>query len=575
MQTHPSFKNGLLSLLLVLVAALAWAQEQPVQTVRIAVLPFAMHTPSDLLYLQDGIRDMLASRLAWKGKVQVVDRAAMDQALKGKKASLSPDEAVSLAKSVKADYVLFGSLTGSGQAISIDANLAPTQGSGEPVNLHTQTRNLDEVIPRINQFAEEINSKVFGRSAAPAQAAAQAETAATVNPELLVPQTMLPGSKISYLNPNFLEVTPEAALHQTGLWRSQTLREGIVGMDIGDVDGDGRQEVVTVSQEKVTVFQRQESALKTMANFSGNNMQRFLWVSLADSNRDGKDEIYVTSLRRHNLFGNTSDSIVQGANVTWVISSFVLNYRDGKLAVVCDKQPYFLNALAFPKKSKMLLGQEMGSDRSLKPVIYEMQLQGQSLKQLATVPVPPRCNVYNFMKADINDDGADEVIVIDKENRMFVLSTSGEQLWKSSSRFGATTNCLEGKSEDRRYDMYESICIPSPILISDLNQDGILEIIVNDNLGQGRFLPEGLKIYDKGQITSLSWGQLGLVENWKTTEISGMVTAFRLGDLNRDGTPELIGSLVMAKDFAEIWKSNSIVFSYDLNISQNKAANRP
>ena len=160
-------------------------------------------------------------------------------------------------------------------------------------------------------------------------------------------------------------------------------------MDIGDVDGDGRQEVVTVSQEKVTVFQRQESALKTLANFSGNNMQRFLWVSLADSNRDGKDEIYVTSLRRHNLFGNTSDSIVQGADVTWVISSFVLNYRDGKLEVVCDKQPYFLNALAFPKKSKMLLGQEIGSDKSLKPVIYEMQLQGQSLKQLTTFPVPP------------------------------------------------------------------------------------------------------------------------------------------------------------------------------------------
>ena len=533
------------------------------QTVRIAVLPFAMHTPSDLLYLQDGIRDMLASRLAWKGKVQVVDRSAIDQALKGKKTSLSPDEAVSLGKSVKAEYVLFGSLTGSGQAISIDANLAPTQGSGEPVNLHTQTRNLDEVIPRINQFAEEINSKVFGRSAAPTQAASEAETASTINPEFLVPQTMLPGSKISYLNPNFLEVTPEAALRQTGLWRSQTLREGIVGMDIGDVDGDGRQEVVTVSQEKVTVFQRQESALKTMANFSGNNMQRFLWVSLADSNRDGKDEIYVTSLRRHNLFGNTSDSIVQGADVTWVISSFVLNYRGAKLEVVCDGQPYFLNALAFPKKSKMLLGQEMGSDKSLKPVIYEMQLQGQSLKQLTTFPVPPRCNVYNFMKADINDDGADEVIVIDKENRMFVLSTSGEQLWKSSSRYGATTNCLEGKSEDRRYDMVERICIPSPILTSDLNQDGILEIIVNDNLGQGRFLPEGLKIYDKGQITSLSWGQLGLVENWKTTEISGMVTAFRIGDLNRDGTPELIGSWGWQRI---LWNSGKRTASYSATI---------
>ena len=92
--------------------------------------------------------------------------------------------------------------------------------------------------------------------------------------------------------------------------------------------------------------------------------------------------------------------------------------------------------------------------------------------------------------------------------------------------------------------------------------------------GRGAFCRKASKFYDKGQITSLSWGQLGLVENWKTTEISGMVTAFRIGDLNRDGTPELIGSMGMT-DFIEFWKANSIVFSYDLNISQNKAAKLP
>jgi hypothetical protein len=43
------------------------AMAEPQATV--AILPFTMHTPSDLHYLQDGIHDMLASRLAWQGKV--------------------------------------------------------------------------------------------------------------------------------------------------------------------------------------------------------------------------------------------------------------------------------------------------------------------------------------------------------------------------------------------------------------------------------------------------------------------------------------------------------------------------
>jgi hypothetical protein len=105
-----------------------------------------------------------------------------------------------------------------------------------------------------------------------------------------------------------------------------------------------------------------------------------------------------------------------------------------------------------------------------------------------------------------------------------------------------------------------------------LNKDGIPEIIVNDNLGQGRLMPEGFKYYDKSQITSLSWNQLGLVENWKTMEVGGMVTAFRIGDLTKGGVPQLIGSMVLAKDLLKVWDSKSTVFSYDLNIAPSKLA---
>ena len=131
---------------------------------------------------------------------------------------------------------------------------------------------------------------------------------------------------------------------------------------------------------------------------------------------------------------------------------------------------------------------------------------------------------------------------------------------------------VEAKVVDSRYAQIDYISINSPILITDLNKDGIPEIIVNDNLGQGRFMPEGFKYYDKSQITSLSWNQLGLVENWKTMEVGGMVTAFRIGDLTKGGVPQLIGSMVLAKDLLKVWDSKSTVFSYDLNIAPSKLA---
>ena len=58
--------------------------------VKVAILPFTMNTPANLNYLQSGIRDMLASRLSWQGKVQVVDKSETDKAAREKQ---SPDEA--------------------------------------------------------------------------------------------------------------------------------------------------------------------------------------------------------------------------------------------------------------------------------------------------------------------------------------------------------------------------------------------------------------------------------------------------------------------------------------------------
>ena len=70
---------------------------------KVAILPFNMHTPSQLMYLQDGIRDMLTSRLGWEGKVQVLDRSAVDQAVRGTKGDLSAEDAQRIGRALKAD----------------------------------------------------------------------------------------------------------------------------------------------------------------------------------------------------------------------------------------------------------------------------------------------------------------------------------------------------------------------------------------------------------------------------------------------------------------------------------------
>ena len=73
-----------------------------------------------------------------------------------------------------------------------------------------------------------------------------------------------------------------------------------------------------------------------------------------------------------------------------------------------------------------------------------------------------------------------------------------------------------------------------------------------------------MKAYEKGEIVSLSWDQVGMVENWKTREIDGQITSLRVGDIDGTGHNQLVLSVVHPKDLLKIWDSKSSIISYDL-----------
>jgi len=44
---------------------------------KLAILSFTMNADRDLTFLQNGIMDMLGSRLAWKDRVEVIEKGAV------------------------------------------------------------------------------------------------------------------------------------------------------------------------------------------------------------------------------------------------------------------------------------------------------------------------------------------------------------------------------------------------------------------------------------------------------------------------------------------------------------------
>jgi hypothetical protein len=126
---------------------------------------------------------------------------------------------------VGADYIVLGSLTKIGDYISLDARLISTTEDKPALGVYTQHKGIDDVMTKIGDFAQDIGYRILGRQPMAGRPAEQR------------PSSIIRGRG-----------------EDLGIRRSQTFPFEIKGMDIGDVDGDGKNEVVIMDDHNLYAF---------------------------------------------------------------------------------------------------------------------------------------------------------------------------------------------------------------------------------------------------------------------------------------------------------------------------------
>jgi TolB-like protein len=523
---------------------------------KVAILPFGINALEDLSYLREGIMDMLASRISWEGKVEVIEEQLVKEALSGREGALNEAAAREVGTTLGADYVLFGSLTVFGDSVSIDAKMIALKEDRPPVSIYAQTKGMGEVIPRINDFAQDINNKIFGRGPTAVAAAPQQPRFSRAHPETIMsgpaPSTPAPRDDGSFVQ---LQSGSEAS---SDVSRSQKLSFPVLGMDVGDLDGDGRPEIVVLSKLKeVIVYQWDQGRLNKRGSFQGEKRDNLVWVCLVDANHDGKAEVYVSNLRDQRL------------------ASYVLEWRGDRLKKLATDIQWYFNRLAVPGKESILLGQKKNLRDIFIPGVYHLQFAGGAYKPLEGISLPRRANVFNFTQGDLDGDGKLETaFIFPGKERLYLVDDDGTRLWESREYYGATANILEGISPDSGStrvaggggatdtDEVETYYIPSPLLLVDLNNDKRLELLANRNLTLSSRILASQRNFSDGEIQSLAWVGDDLLPQWKTRPLRGMVVSYRLADVDGDGQDELVAAAVLER--GSFKKTKSMIYVYEL-----------
>jgi len=495
------------------------------ERVKVAILPWKINAAENLGYLKGAVYDMLISRIGAEPPIEIVKESSLQSALsKYGQETITEDMAKNIGKDVDADYVIYGSITVIADSISIDAKTVALKKVVSPIFFASQGKGLDNLISLVDEMTKDAKAKILnaeGIITAPTTSPAPSEyTGKFIAKE--IPAETSPGDDF---------IIKEKATAK-GIWKSPQFDTAMKYIDIADIDGDGKNEIVILDNHNLFIYRLKGQTLELVKEFKGDVPQKNYSISIADINNNGIPEIYVTRIVNDRL------------------NSYVLEYKDGEFKTIASDLKWFMRVLKDPKTGPVLMGQKYSDAIGFFGIVQKLEWKDGKPQGVKGADIPKGLNLYNFEMADLDRDGTAEIIALDARDYLHIYKKdkdgSWNDIWKSGEFYGGSLNRLEFGASSTNQEASDFIDIKARIVYTELYGDGLGEVIIsrNDPGTLGRYF-KVIRSYDKGEIIDLLWGGNSLEENWRTKKIDGYIADYVVNDIDNDGQKELVIVVVM------------------------------
>jgi TolB-like protein len=547
----------------------------------VAVLPFEMHAPGSMAYLQNGLRDMLASRLAANGGAIIIEHARVDTLLPEPGKVLQQKEAAALAQNLGADYIVTGSLTSLGGSMSLDAIVISSDESRKPQSFYGSAAQENEIIGAVNQLSWVIATAVLGATpptgSVPAQVQQQPAPAPeedamaafkTEHPDKAYKTQQSPGQATGMISPI---ITSQATGTTQGFSKTQNISLMLRGMDVGDVDGDGQLDVVLADKQNIYAYHLHNNRLIEFGSVKMPARSKIHAISLGDIDSNGRAEIYISAADDYNPH------------------SWAYEWDGSGFTMVLEDIPWYIRVLHRKAEGPVLFGQRGGKDSLLLAGIFRLLQNNTGVMPQERIVMPDYVNLFDFALADVTGDGAEEIVAINRADRLYVVKPNGAVLWVSDEFYGGTSRYI---GED--YDLVgrvgldidsqsssdvigkegsgKRLYLPSRIIVMDVNGDGRDDIIVNKNLSSASRHIENYKRYKTGEIYAMTWNGIALTDLWQTKKIDGYIPDFQFLHLpTAENRAKLFVGLVLSTGWTSTFAGGeSTILMYDIELAGEK-----
>ncbi len=199
----------------------------------------------------------------------------------------------------------------------------------------------------------------------------------------------------------------------------------IVDFDVGDLNGDGKNEYILIDHYRVMIYKMNKGKLRKIGQMKKRKgFDRFLGVDVGDINGNGRDEIFVTNQKGIKL------------------ESFALERQPGKRGfqhVWKDVNLYFRIIHPFGEKPT-LLSQSPGIEAPflgpIKKIVFRngRYLQGPKLNTPDIFET--HFILYGLTQADLSGNKVKDTVILDDNYHLRVYAPNGKVVVKSDEYYG-------------------------------------------------------------------------------------------------------------------------------------------
>jgi hypothetical protein len=329
------------------------------------------------------------------------------------------------------------------------------------------------------------------------------------------------------LNTGFL-VAPSAVMPGSGLILGPDFDATMRAVAVGDLTGDGQPAVAVADANRIQIFAVEKG--RTFRHLwtserSGNNI---LGLDIADVNGNGRAELFVT-----NYYGGRLNSYVlewQGSEMVPVWRDVPLYFRvlapQGKPVLYVQSssgdKPFAgpVSRLEW-RAGKYHVADALNLPRDV--FVYGMtvgDMFNRGGQQVARI------------------DESNRLVIYEGGQRRYRSSHrfGGTELYLDFEPAKYSASVAAKMDQEQRQRVY----VEGRLQVADVDGDGKNELVLFENIPSPGYLFEDLRVYEKGKLSSLQWNGQFIEVLWESQELEGYIADFTLVNLNGDGTLDIV-----------------------------------